>query len=283
MDRWNHMVIRDLLYDCAAVAMKGYENRRWRLKRDKSLVTDADLAIERLLAEDFDKPQEGTYLIGEETLASRDEEYVESAFSGTAWVVDPIDGTSPYANHVPFWGISIGLMERGVLSEGAIYLPISGEMFVTCEGEVLHLCAPFANGRARNEKDFKRLNPPRTRLSPGGIVAVGQNIAKHGGLDLPNTVNCACSMVYVCMGLLLGRYMAFAGFTKLWDMGGSLPLLWNCGFKGRLADGRPIIRDIRRSGCFRLESSDPRCWYFKEQAIIAKNDNIIRKVCGAIH
>src|SRR5207249_11137083 len=40
------------------------------------------------------------------------------------WVIDPIDGTSNFASGLPLWGISIGLLERGIPVVGCIWVPV---------------------------------------------------------------------------------------------------------------------------------------------------------------
>ena len=58
--------------------------------------------------------------------------------NGATWVVDPIDGTAPYANHLPTWGISIGLMKNGAFTDGAVFLPRTAELYITSGDDVLH-------------------------------------------------------------------------------------------------------------------------------------------------
>lgn len=51
-----------------------------------------------------------------------------------AWVVDPLDGTSNFLNHVPIWASSIGLLYRGIPVAAALYTPsIHGD-----GGRVIH-------------------------------------------------------------------------------------------------------------------------------------------------
>jgi myo-inositol-1(or 4)-monophosphatase len=40
------------------------------------------------------------------------------------WVIDPIDGTMNFANGLPLWGISVGMLERGVPVVGCIWVPV---------------------------------------------------------------------------------------------------------------------------------------------------------------
>lgn len=52
--------------------------------------------------------------------------------SGRTWIVDPLDGTSNYLQHFPFWSISIGLQEKGEMVAAVIYEPLRDVVF-SCE------------------------------------------------------------------------------------------------------------------------------------------------------
>jgi myo-inositol-1(or 4)-monophosphatase len=39
------------------------------------------------------------------------------------WIVDPIDGTTNFTRGIPIWGISLGLLYRGIPVFGFVYLP----------------------------------------------------------------------------------------------------------------------------------------------------------------
>jgi len=45
------------------------------------------------------------------------------------WVIDPVDGTTNYVHNLPFYSISVGLMEEKEVILGAIYEPNRDEMF----------------------------------------------------------------------------------------------------------------------------------------------------------
>lgn len=48
------------------------------------------------------------------------------------WIIDPLDGTSNYLQHFPFWSVSIALREKGELVAGLIYEPLR-DLFFTAE------------------------------------------------------------------------------------------------------------------------------------------------------
>jgi myo-inositol-1(or 4)-monophosphatase len=90
-------------------------------KSPGDLVSDADRAVEltirRLLAQHF--PTDG--ILGEE---------MGGTPAGRFWAVDPIDGTSNFLSGLPFWTISLGLMDQGEPVAGGIFAPALGLMAV---------------------------------------------------------------------------------------------------------------------------------------------------------
>jgi histidinol phosphatase-like enzyme (inositol monophosphatase family) len=109
---------------------------RSRKKHDRSLVSEADEAIEReveaVIRDAF--PSHG--ILGEEFSNQwPQEEYV--------WTIDPIDGTTPFVFGVPMFGTLVGLVRRGEPCFGAICLPTWKQTLVGdchtafCNGEVI--------------------------------------------------------------------------------------------------------------------------------------------------
>jgi myo-inositol-1(or 4)-monophosphatase len=58
------------------------------------------------------------------------------------WFVDPLDGTTNFAHGYPCFAVSIGFEEAGELLAGAIYQPVSRELFTAAKGE-----GAFLNGK----------------------------------------------------------------------------------------------------------------------------------------
>ena len=236
----------------------------WTLKRDGSLVTAVDHAVERLLMATFDQPAAGSFLIGEETVSSRAEAYVQAALANTAWIVDPIDGTAPYAHGLNYWGTSIGYARGGILEHGAVIMPAVGELFITVGDQVhwatgVDVQAPAAQ---------VRLTPLTSRalpLSTGGMVALGQRYLKSRVFPWPNPVVATGCAINVLAYLMLGRLMGCVGFMYLWDLAGVLPMLARTGIEARLADGTPLTTQIACGG-FVLEAGRPDRWALRSQA-----------------
>lgn len=94
------------------------------------LVTQADPDSEEFLRTKLTKrfPSFGFY--SEETAKESEAELRKEFY----WVVDPLDGTLQFSRNLPFFGVSVGLMQRGNPIAGFIYLPKFEDLFHAQKG-----------------------------------------------------------------------------------------------------------------------------------------------------
>src|SRR5262245_14345249 len=97
------------------------------LKGDINLVTEVDLASERLIREAIATHYPRHQVLGEE------EGLVETG-SEYRWVVDPLDGTTNYAHGYPVFAVSVALEYRGDVVLGVVYDPMRDELFAAERG-----------------------------------------------------------------------------------------------------------------------------------------------------
>lgn len=69
------------------------------------------------------------------------------------WIVDPLDGTTNYAQGLPIFAISIALKYKGNIVLGVVYSPIVDQMFEAVKGN-----GAFLNGEKIQVGDKKNLN-----------------------------------------------------------------------------------------------------------------------------
>jgi len=110
----------------AGAMLKQYRNLHIDRKSKNDYVTDADRASEKLIRGMVlgTCPEDGFY--GEES-------GVEGGNKRGMWVVDPIDGTTNFIHHIPPYTISVGYMMDGQPVAGAVYAPLTDEMFCACK------------------------------------------------------------------------------------------------------------------------------------------------------
>lgn len=184
-----------------------------------SIVTEVDIAVseafKRFAAKEF---ADIDYLI-------IDEESVDK-FGGNAFdkiyqseyqlVIDPIDGTIHYANDIPLWGISIGVLRRGVPMSGIIYVPEMEEMVYYDGAKVVWLRHVFQD----NEENI--LITPQQK-STSRLVAISQFNAVYNPNKNPKdylVVDYFSAVVYFLF-LVTGRIKSCYGRPYLWDFAGA--------------------------------------------------------------
>lgn len=72
--------------------------------------------------------------------------------SRRTWVIDPLDGTSNYLQHFPFWSVSIALRDRDEVIAGVIYEPLHNELFTAELG-----AGAYRNGARMRVSDHQKL------------------------------------------------------------------------------------------------------------------------------
>jgi len=141
-------------------------------KTDGSVVTEADRAVQQRIARQLMQHWPETVFIGEEMTA--DVQAGLLASGGSAWCLDPLDGTSNFATGIPYFAVSLALLENAEVKLGIVYDPLRDECFAartgegaTLNGEPLRLTeTQLELKQTIGLIDFKRLAPDlATRLA----------------------------------------------------------------------------------------------------------------------
>ena len=102
------------------------------VKDDGSIVTEADLAAQDALGTRLravcDVP-----VLGEE-MDPADQRAIH-ARGGRFWCVDPLDGTKNFSSGIPFFAISVALVDDGRPVFGTVYDPVADEAYHAVRGE----------------------------------------------------------------------------------------------------------------------------------------------------
>jgi myo-inositol-1(or 4)-monophosphatase len=129
------------------VLMDRYERlERIDHKSARDVVTEADHLSEELVIRAIRARFPGDAILAEESGAHAAHE--ERPVNGRIWVIDPLDGTVNYANGLPVFCVSIGLVVDGRPVAGAVLDPTRSETFAaaadgpaTLNGRVIHASA----------------------------------------------------------------------------------------------------------------------------------------------
>jgi myo-inositol-1(or 4)-monophosphatase len=97
-------------------------------KGDIDLVTESDLASEKLIIERIKSHYPRHAILAEESGATMGFE-ADAGSSEWRWIIDPLDGTTNYAHGYPCFCVSIALERAGKIEVAVIYDPGRDEMF----------------------------------------------------------------------------------------------------------------------------------------------------------
>lgn len=284
MNSWKKEEIVGLLQECGRIAL-GYINEPCpQTKPDRTIVTDADNAVEQFLTEKLVGHSPDVFLIGEETFRSKSKEYLEQGLhSSTTWIIDPIDGTALYANKIPFWGTSIGFAQNGIIKEGAIIVPGTNEIMISDMGKVYYAQLPDICNLPDLANQLVELSTPKVAFQDTGIVNISQRVAKKGMVNGNNPLQALGSCVYSMILLATGRHMAYVMGSKLWDIAGGLPCLKNLGFHATLPDGQNVLGLRLTSDIYCLNYRSPKAFNMHAQAVCSVSTEIneeVENICG---
>jgi myo-inositol-1(or 4)-monophosphatase len=131
---------------------------------------------------------------------------------GRTWVIDPLDGTINYANGIPFFCVSIALVEAGRPVVGVIHDPMRGETFAATDDGPATLA-----GRAIRASVKTELTDYVVSMALSGRSVVGRARSIRKAIRVPRSMgSAALALAYVGNG----RFDAFVqqGGLSLWDV-----------------------------------------------------------------
>ena len=109
------------------------ENLQVSTKGPGDFVTSADKRTEKILIQELQKAHPEYGIITEET------GIINKSNTEKRWIIDPIDGTMNFLNGIPQFAISIGYEDKGEITCGVIFNPITNEMFIAEKGNGAYL------------------------------------------------------------------------------------------------------------------------------------------------
>lgn len=101
-------------------------------KLDGSVITKADFIVQHRIAESLAKNWPDILFLGEEMDVQVQKELLNSGQS--VWCLDPLDGTSNFAAGIPYFSVSLALLEHGQTTLGVVYDPMRQEFFAAEKG-----------------------------------------------------------------------------------------------------------------------------------------------------
>ncbi|MFO7532797.1 MAG: inositol monophosphatase family protein [Candidatus Limnocylindrales bacterium] len=192
-----------------AIQMQRYERlERIDFKSEKDLVTEADHLSEEAILEIIGRAFPGDSLLAEESGGSGE----WGAGPDRLWVIDPLDGTVNYANGIPFFAVSVGLVIEGEPVLGVVLDPSRGELFSASRGG-----GAFLDGRPVRCADKERLVDTVVHLGlPGSGFARQSSDFRHTVRIVRSMGSATLAMAYLANGRF-DAYVQYQGLST-WDI-----------------------------------------------------------------
>ncbi len=212
-----------------------FEKVSHTFKADGSVLTEADLAMDSRLKTELHQAWPEIDFLSEEMEVAEQEQLLEN--SDKLWCLDPLDGTSNFAAGIPYFGVSLALIEKGQVTAGVIYDPILDECFSAVRNQ-----GAMLNGKSLKVKpsglplkkaialvDLKRLSP-----------TLRNNIANHPPFHSQRNFG-SCALEWAWMAAGRGHVYLHGG-QKLWDLAAGTLLLEEAGGCCTTLEGETIFR-----------------------------------------
>jgi myo-inositol-1(or 4)-monophosphatase len=227
----------------AGVLALSFFNDRESLKVEtktnaQDVVSAADKASETLLRQRIHAAFPADGMLGEEYGTTE-------GTSGYCWVMDPVDGTSPFVFGLPSWCVSVAITHGTETVVGVIYAPVRDELFASALGMGARLNgAPLHLSGERSLLDGVLGIGANHRVPPEIITGFLNALLHQGGMFIRNGSG-ALMLAYVAAGRLVGYYEphmnawdCLAGLCLIREAGGQVE---NFLERGDLATGARVI------------------------------------------
>ena len=218
--------VKEIVAQAGALALRHYGTTSKTIKADRTVVTEADAAVEGFLKSSLTALAPRYGYLGEETPATK----APAPGEEHLWVVDALDGSRAYSARMPLWMPAVCLLKGARPVAGAAVNPVTNELFwADREGPA------YCNDEA--------LSPTfSTELAPNTFILGPTNHHRAFAIDFPGRVYCLGAPIYQLCLVAKGAAAAlfFDPAVKLWDLALPSLLLERTGAVMVYASGRPV-------------------------------------------
>lgn len=200
-------------------------DNKTRLKPDHSVVTDADVAADRLIRDAIRDAYPGDLYLSEELQPVLDDLKGETA--PPIWVVDPLDGTTNFSLGLPIWGVLLCRLVSGWPEVAALYFPMLGELYTAQRGL----------GAYWNGEKLRLLSGERKSRQVSFFACCSRTFRRYQ-VNIPFKPRILGSAAYnVCCVARSIAVLSFDVSPKIWDLAGAWLLLEEAGGSIQTYDG----------------------------------------------
>ena len=248
-----------LLIDAAREAgeiarhFSGPKARAWEKPGGAGPVTEADLAVNQMLARDLRAARPAYGWLSEES-----EDTTERLGRDRVFIIDPLDGTRSFMEGARSWAHALAVAEQGEVVAAVVYLPLLDKLYSATRGG-----GAFLNGAP--------ITPSSRADLPGAtLLAARPALAPHHWRAVPDVKRShRPSLAYRTALVAEGRYDAMLTLRPTWE--------WD------VAAGDLILREAgaatsdRYGAPLRFNNPDPR-----QMGMVAAPAPLHRGLTGAL-
>ncbi len=214
-----------MVREAGEIGLRYFRRTAGERKEDRTVVTEADRAVERFLQERCKALLPDAVFIGEETGS------VKQAQGDLRVVVDPIDGTSAFVAGIPTWCVCVGLLSGAKPIAGAVYLPAVGELYLAVDGAAWWNDEPLGRDSCSN-------------IGGDPFVVAYSGYHRRHSIPFAGKVRSLGSTAYhICLVARGAARGALLGRAHIWDLVAGAALLDATGGRLIYLCGQPVVWD----------------------------------------
>jgi myo-inositol-1(or 4)-monophosphatase len=188
-------------------------------KLDQSLVTQADLAADRLITNKIRSQYPDDLILSEESNTQSGD------LDRPIWIIDPLDGTTNFSLGLPIWGVSIARLINGLPHTGVVYFPMVNELYTAEAGK----------GASLNQT---ALNPDSELHDQKSFFSCCSRTIRHYQVNLSYKTRILGSAAYsICCVARQSAIMSMEMTPKIWDIAAVWLIIQESGFEISVLEG----------------------------------------------
>ncbi|KPJ96527.1 MAG: inositol monophosphatase [Gammaproteobacteria bacterium SG8_11] len=227
--------LKNIVAECAGdEIIPRFQRVSAAVKQDGSIITEADFAMQNRVKSALQTLWPEIAFVGEEMSAEEQQRQFAQSQHGV-WILDPLDGTSNFAAAVPFFSVSMALIQDGDVLLGLVYDPLRDEMFSAIKGH-----GAFLNNQELTVKPFSL--PLQNSIGVIDFKRLDKDLAGKLAQQAPYASQRSFGSVALdwCW-IAAGRgHVYLHGKQKLWDYAAGWLILHEAGGYSCTLEGEPV-------------------------------------------
>ncbi len=218
--------VTEIINTAGQIATALYGRERGQLKADGTWATRADTRIEDFIRYECHSLAEA-YIFGEE------KKWTGNKSAPYVVIIDPIEGTGPFRDRIPIWGVSVAIFHEGQPWLGIFSMPAANHLFL---GE-------FGKGSQWNGKAIT-VPPSEIPIPPTSYLGVSSDAHRWNLGQYPGKIRAFGVSGFHVISVASGALQA-AMLTRFhfYDIAAAAIILWSAGGNLYYLSGKPVSAD----------------------------------------